>query len=60
MIKLYDEDCETLIAFIKMHEREEITDDVWNICMNMYDAVYGTDDILWFCADGERKNDEID
>ena len=41
MIKLYDEDCETLIAFIKMHEREEIPDDVWDLCMKMYDSIYG-------------------
>lgn len=41
MIKLYNEDCETLIAFIKMHEREEIPDDVWNLCMKMYDSIYG-------------------
>ena len=44
MIRLYDEDCEALIAFIKMHEREEIPDDVWDICMRLYDAVFGTED----------------
>ena len=27
------EEAESLIAFIKMHEREEIPDDVWEICM---------------------------
>ncbi len=43
MIKLYDEDCETLIAFIKNHEREDIPDEVWDICMALYDAVYGYD-----------------
>lgn len=33
------EEIETLIAFIKMHEREEIPDDVWDLCMRMYDAI---------------------
>ena len=30
-------ECESLIAFIKMHEREEIPDDVWKICMKLQD-----------------------
>lgn len=34
----YDE-IYSLIAFIKMHEREEIPDDVWDLCMRMYDAL---------------------
>ena len=46
MIRLNDEDCETIIAFIKMHERDEIPDDVWEICMRLYDAVYGESDWL--------------
>ena len=46
MIRLNDEDCETIIAFIKMHERDEIPDDVWEICMRLYDAVYGESDRL--------------
>ena len=29
------EEAETLIAFIKMHEREEISEDVWEVCMNL-------------------------
>ena len=28
---------ETLIAFIKMHEREEIPEDVWEVCMKLQD-----------------------
>ena len=32
------EEIETLIAFIKSHERGEIPDDVWDLCMKMYDA----------------------
>ncbi len=31
------EDIEALIAFIKGHEREEIPDDVWDVCMRMYE-----------------------
>lgn len=38
-MKLTVEEVETLIAFIKMHEREEIPDDVWDLCMKMYDAI---------------------
>ncbi len=29
------EEAETLVAFIKMHEREEIPEDVWEVCMNL-------------------------
>ena len=39
MIRLTVEDCETLIAFIKMHEREEIPEDVWDVCMRLYDKL---------------------
>lgn len=31
------EEVETLVAFIKMHEREEIPEDVWDLCMKMQD-----------------------
>lgn len=31
------DEVETLLAFIKMHEREEIPDDVWEIAGEMYD-----------------------
>lgn len=34
---LSEEDAETIISFIKNHEREEIPDDVWDVCMNMID-----------------------
>ncbi len=34
-----DDELEALIAFIKMHERNEIPDDVWGLCMRMYDAI---------------------
>ncbi len=33
--RLNVEEAETLVAFIKMHEREEIPDDVWEVCMNL-------------------------
>ena len=36
---LTEDEVYSLIAFIKMHEREEIPDDVWDLCMRMYDAV---------------------
>jgi len=31
------EEAEALISFIKMHEREEIPEDVWEICMSLID-----------------------
>ncbi len=34
---LSEEDAETIISFIKNHEREEIPDDVWDVCMNLID-----------------------
>ena len=33
------EDAETLVAFIKMHEREEIPEDVWEVCMKLQDFI---------------------
>lgn len=39
MIRLSADDAESIIAFIKMHEREEIPDDVWDVCMKLWDAV---------------------
>lgn len=36
---LSEEEVWSLIAFIKMHEREEIPDDVWDLCMRMYEEV---------------------
>ncbi len=31
------EETETLVAFIKRHEREEIPEDVWDLCRKMQD-----------------------
>lgn len=33
------EEAEWLVAFIKMHEREEIPDNVWEICMKLQDFI---------------------
>lgn len=38
-IRLTYEEISALIAFIKMHEREEIPDDVWDLCMRLYDEL---------------------
>ena len=38
-VELSVSEIEALIAFIKMHEREEIPDEVWDICMNLYDVL---------------------
>lgn len=36
-ITITDEEAETIIAFIKNHEREDIPDDVWEVCMKLMD-----------------------
>lgn len=41
MTLTYDE-IETLIAFIKNHERNEIPNCVWDLCMKMCDFCNGT------------------
>jgi hypothetical protein len=33
------EEAETLVSFIKMHEREEIPEDVWEVCMNLQNFI---------------------
>lgn len=33
------EEAEALVAFIKMHEREEIPEDVWEVCMNLQNFI---------------------
>ena len=35
MISLSIEETETLIAFVKNHEREDIPDDVWELIMKL-------------------------
>lgn len=38
-VELSVSEVEALIAFIKMHEREEIPDEVWDTCMKLYDVL---------------------
>lgn len=40
MIDISVEEAETIIAFIKNHEREDIPDDVWEICMYLQEEVW--------------------
>lgn len=41
MIRITEEDAESIISFIKMHECEEIPDDVWEVCMKLCDELEG-------------------
>lgn len=36
---LDEDEAYAIIAFIKNHEREDIPDDVWDLCMRLYDAL---------------------
>lgn len=36
-IKLTQDTAESLVAFIKMHEREDIPDEVWCFCLDLQD-----------------------
>ena len=36
-ITISNEEAETIISFIKNHEREDIPDEVWDICMKLMD-----------------------
>jgi len=38
---LTEEEIYTTISFIKNHEREDIPEDVWDLCMKLCDAVEG-------------------
>ena len=38
-ITLTDEEAETVISFIKNHERADIPDDVWEVCMKLCDLI---------------------
>ena len=42
MIRLREDEAESIVAFVKMHERDEIPDDVWDACMRIFDQLYGT------------------
>lgn len=39
MIEITEDEAYAIIAFIKNHERDEIPDDVWELCMRLYDEV---------------------
>lgn len=39
MINISEEEALTILAFVKNHEREEIPDDVWELCKRLYDDV---------------------
>lgn len=34
------EDAETIISFVKNHEREEIPDDMWDLHIRLWEALY--------------------
>lgn len=34
------EEAEDIIAFVKSHERDEIPDDIWDLTMKLWEAVY--------------------
>lgn len=38
-IKISEDDAEYLICFIRNHEREDIPDEVWDVCMRMMDEL---------------------
>ena len=38
-IEISADDAEYLVCFIRSHEREDIPDEVWNICMRMMDML---------------------
>jgi len=38
-MNLTEEEVYALIAFIKRHERKDIPDEVWNICMKMIEDI---------------------
>ena len=39
VIEISGEEAEAIIAFVRNHEREEIPDDVWELCIRLYDEV---------------------
>ena len=38
-IVLTEEEADTVVCFIKNHERNEIPDDVWDVCMKLCDEL---------------------
>ena len=39
-ITITKDEAESIIAFVKMHEREEIPNEVWDLTMRIWDEVY--------------------
>ena len=39
MIKITIEDVEEIIAFTKMHEKEEISDEMWEVVLKLQDLI---------------------
>ena len=38
-IVLTEEESDAIVCFIKNHERDEIPDDVWDVCMKLCDKL---------------------
>ena len=38
-IEISEEEAEYLVSFIRNHEREDIPDEVWDICMRMMEML---------------------
>lgn len=41
MIRISVDDAEEIVAFTKMHERDEIPDGMWDVAMKLQDAIEG-------------------
>jgi len=39
-IILTEEEADDLVCFIRNHERDEISDSVWDVCMKMFEELY--------------------
>ena len=39
MIRITEEEAEEIIAFVKMHERNEIPEDLWDIILRLQDEL---------------------
>ena len=38
-VRLTEEEADALVCFIKNHERDDIPDDVWDVCMKLCDEL---------------------
>lgn len=39
-IIITDEEAKTIIAFVKSHEREDVTDEMWDLHLKLLEALY--------------------